>query len=127
MAAVCQRASAPWPSCRWPAADRRACQRSVSGHQCAGGRMSAITGIVGGMTYSIVAEGLVKRFGETVALAGVDLEVRTGSVFGLLGPNGAGKTTAVRILATLVRPDAGHATVGSYDLVASPPPVPPRS
>src|SRR5260370_38266973 len=119
MAAVCQRASAPWPSCRWPAAERRACQRSVRGQQCAGGRMSATTGIVGGMTYSIVAEGLVKRFGETVALAGVDLEVRTGSVFGLLGPNGAGKTTAVRILATLVRPDAGHATVGGYDVVAS--------
>jgi energy-coupling factor transporter ATP-binding protein EcfA2 len=60
------------------------------------------------MTYSIVAEGLVKRFGETVARAGVDLGVRTGSVLGLLGPTGAGKTTAVRILATLVRPDAGH-------------------
>ena len=69
------------------------------------------------MTYSIVAEGLVKRFGETVALAGVDLAVRTGSVFGLLGPNGAGKTTAVRILATLVTPDGGHATVGGHDVV----------
>jgi oleandomycin transport system ATP-binding protein len=56
------------------------------------------------MTYSIVAERLVKRFGETLALDGIDLAVRTGSVFGLLGPNGAGKTTAVRILATLVRP-----------------------
>src|SRR5262245_40636704 len=66
---------------------------------------------------AIVAEGLVKSFGETTALAGVDLAVRTGSVLGLLGPNGAGKTTAVRILATLLQPDAGRATVGGYDVV----------
>src|SRR3989440_11510936 len=70
-----------------------------------------------GMTHSIVAEGLVKRYGETTALAGIDLAVRTGTVFGLLGPNGAGKTTAVRVLATLVRPDAGRALVGGYDVV----------
>jgi len=69
------------------------------------------------MTHSIVAEGLVKRYGETTALAGIDLTVRTGTVFGLLGPNGAGKTTAVRVLATLIRPDAGRATVGGYDVV----------
>jgi oleandomycin transport system ATP-binding protein len=69
------------------------------------------------MTNAIVAEGLVKRFGETTALAGVDLAVRTGSVLGLLGPNGAGKTTAVRVLATLIKPDQGHATVGGYDVV----------
>ena len=69
------------------------------------------------MTYSILAEGLVKRFRETVALDGIDLAVRTGSVFGLLGPNGAGKTTAVRILATLLRPDGGHATVCGHDVV----------
>jgi oleandomycin transport system ATP-binding protein len=69
------------------------------------------------MTYSIVAEGLTKRYGETVALAGVDLAARTGSVLGLLGPNGAGKTTAVRVLATLVRPDSGRATVCGYDVV----------
>jgi oleandomycin transport system ATP-binding protein len=69
------------------------------------------------MTYSIVAEGLVKRYGEVTALAGIDLAVRTGSVFGLLGPNGAGKTTAVRVLATLVRPDAGRALVGGHDVV----------
>ena len=71
------------------------------------------------MTYSIVAEGLVKRFGlqgGTVALDGIDLAVRTGSVFGLLGPNGAGKTTAVRILATQLRPDAGHAAVCGHDV-----------
>jgi oleandomycin transport system ATP-binding protein len=69
------------------------------------------------MTYSILAEGLVKRFEDTVALDGIDLAVRTGSVFGLLGPNGAGKTTAVRILATLLRPDGGHATVCGHDVV----------
>ncbi|MGH3343418.1 MAG: ATP-binding cassette domain-containing protein [Carbonactinosporaceae bacterium] len=69
------------------------------------------------MTHAIWAEGLVKRFGETTALAGVDLEVRAGTVLGVLGPNGAGKTTAVRVLATLLRPDAGRATVGGYDVV----------
>jgi oleandomycin transport system ATP-binding protein len=69
------------------------------------------------MTHAIQAEGLVKRFGDTVALDGVDLEAREGSVLGVLGPNGAGKTTAVRILATLLRPDAGRATVGGYDVV----------
>jgi oleandomycin transport system ATP-binding protein len=69
------------------------------------------------MSYAIEAEGLVKRFGKTTALAGVDLAARTGSVLGVLGPNGAGKTTAVRILATLLRPDAGHARVGGFDVV----------
>ena len=61
------------------------------------------------VTYAIETHGLVKRFGKTTALAGVDLAARTGSVLGLLGPNGAGKTTAVRILATLLRPDGGSA------------------
>lgn len=68
------------------------------------------------MTYAIRAEGLVRRFGATTALAGVDLAVPTGTVFGLLGPNGAGKTTAVRVLATLLAADEGHATVGGYDV-----------
>jgi len=67
--------------------------------------------------YAIRAEGLVKRFGKTTALAGVDLAVRTGTVLGVLGPNGAGKTTAVRVLATLLRPDQGHASVFGYDVV----------
>ncbi|SCL34333.1 oleandomycin transport system ATP-binding protein [Micromonospora pallida] len=68
------------------------------------------------MTHAIRAEGLVRRFGATTALAGVDLEVPSGSVFGLLGPNGAGKTTTVRVLATLLQADEGHATVGGYDV-----------
>ena len=56
---------------------------------------------------AVEAQGLVKRFGEVPALAGVDLQVPAGGVLGLLGPNGAGKTTAVRILTTLLPPDAG--------------------
>ncbi len=69
------------------------------------------------VTNAIETHGLVKRFGKTTALAGVDLTARTGSVLGLLGPNGAGKTTAVRILATLLRPDAGSAAVCGHDVV----------
>ena len=69
------------------------------------------------MTYAFQAEGLVKRFGSTSALSGIDLAARQGSILGVLGPNGAGKTTAVRILATLLRPDAGTATVAGYDVV----------
>jgi len=65
----------------------------------------------------IRAEGLQKRFGQTVALAGVDLDVPTGSILGVLGPNGAGKTTAVRILTTLSKPDAGSAWVAGHDVV----------
>src|SRR5437764_8830535 len=60
---------------------------------------------------------VVKRFGGTTALAGVDLEVAQGTVFGLLGPNGAGKTTLVRVLATLLEPDAGRAEVFGRDVV----------
>jgi oleandomycin transport system ATP-binding protein len=72
---------------------------------------------------AIAAEGLVKKYGSTTALDGVNLSVPTGTVLGVLGPNGAGKTTAVRILGTLLRPDAGHATVGGYDVVRDAPRV----
>ena len=66
--------------------------------------------------YAVEAQGLVKRYGTTTALAGIDLEVPTGTVIGVLGPNGAGKTTAVRILTTLTDPDDGNATVAGYDV-----------
>ncbi|HYK30890.1 MAG TPA: ATP-binding cassette domain-containing protein [Streptosporangiaceae bacterium] len=69
------------------------------------------------MTYAIEAQGLVKRFGKTLAVDGVDLAVSPGMVLGLLGPNGAGKTTVVRMLATLLRPDAGSAKVCGADVV----------
>jgi ABC-2 type transport system ATP-binding protein len=65
----------------------------------------------------IEAHGLTKRFGSTVALDGIDLEVPAGAILGVLGPNGAGKTTAVRILTTLSIPDAGTARVAGYDVV----------
>ncbi len=70
-----------------------------------------------GMTTVIKAEGLTKRFGATQALAGVDLHAESGRVLALLGPNGAGKTTIVRILATLLKPDAGRARVSGYDVL----------
>ncbi|MET0415974.1 MAG: ATP-binding cassette domain-containing protein [Actinoplanes sp.] len=66
------------------------------------------------------AEGLRKRFGQTQALDGVDLAMRRGTVLGVLGPNGAGKTTAVRVLATLLRPDAGSAFVAGIDVLREP-------
>jgi oleandomycin transport system ATP-binding protein len=72
------------------------------------------------MAVMIRTEGLAKAFGTTRALDGVDLEVEAGTVLGLLGPNGAGKTTAVRILATLLAPTSGNATVGGYDVVRQP-------
>jgi ABC-2 type transport system ATP-binding protein len=66
---------------------------------------------------AIVVEGLEKSYGSVKALCGVDFSARTGTVLGLLGPNGAGKTTAVRILATLLKPDAGTARVAGLDVV----------
>jgi oleandomycin transport system ATP-binding protein len=68
----------------------------------------------------VEVRGIVKTFGATRALDGVDLTVREGTVLGLLGPNGAGKTTLVRILSTLVKPDAGTAFVGGYDVLRQP-------
>ena len=66
---------------------------------------------------AIETEALVKRFGSTVALSGLDLRVPQGGILGMLGPNGAGKTTAVRVLATLLRPDSGRARVLGADVV----------
>ncbi|MEM9034983.1 MAG: ATP-binding cassette domain-containing protein, partial [Actinomycetota bacterium] len=72
------------------------------------------------MTNAIQATGLVKRYGEVVALAGLDLDVPEGTVLGLLGPNGAGKTTAVSILTTLIEADEGEANIAGVDLRSDP-------
>ena len=69
------------------------------------------------MTNSVVAEGLTKRFGDTVAVDAIDFVVASGTVVGLLGPNGAGKTTAIRMFTTLLRPDGGRALVAGFDVV----------
>ncbi|MFG2952406.1 ATP-binding cassette domain-containing protein [Streptomyces sp. NPDC048291] len=69
---------------------------------------------------AVSVRGLVKHYGDTKALDGVDLDVRQGTVMGVLGPNGAGKTTLVRILSTLLQPDAGEATVAGYDVLRQP-------
>ncbi len=71
-------------------------------------------------TSAIEAEGLAKRFKDVKALDGIDMVAREGTVFGLLGPNGAGKTTAIRVLSTLLKPDAGRASVGGYDVERQP-------
>jgi len=72
------------------------------------------------VTHAIQATGLSKRYGEVVALDDVSLQVPTGTVLGLLGPNGAGKTTCIRILTTLLRPDAGQARVAGADVLREP-------
>ncbi len=72
------------------------------------------------MTNAVVAEGLVKKYGEVTALDGLSLSVPAGTVLGVLGPNGAGKTTTVRILTTLLQPDAGRAEVAGIDVLADP-------
>src|ERR1700704_5737601 len=72
---------------------------------------------------AVRVEGVTKSFGATAALVGVELIVPEGTVFGLLGPNGAGKTTLVRVLATLLTPDAGRAEVFGRDVVGYAPPV----
>jgi daunorubicin resistance ABC transporter ATP-binding subunit len=71
------------------------------------------------MTPAIHAEGVRQTFGEVVALDGLDLTVEAGTVFGLLGPNGAGKTTLVRVLATLLKPTAGRASILGHDVVGA--------
>ena len=81
------------------------------------GRAGAGDRMTGAHELAIEAEGLVKSFGDTKAVDGVDLSVRKGAVYGMLGPNGAGKTTTIRMLATLLRPDAGSARVLGHDIV----------
>ncbi|MDQ3661948.1 MAG: ATP-binding cassette domain-containing protein [Actinomycetota bacterium] len=71
-----------------------------------------------GLTQHVVAEGLVRRFGSIVAVAGVDLSIGAGEIFGFLGPNGAGKSTMVRMLTTLLKPSEGRALVAGRDVVA---------
>ena len=78
---------------------------------------------IGGMTHTsltsdwaVEADGLVKTFGDNRAVDGVDLRVRTGTVYGVLGPNGAGKTTTISMLATLLRPDGGSARIFGHDV-----------
>jgi oleandomycin transport system ATP-binding protein len=78
------------------------------------------TGPAGATEHAVEARGLTKTLGDTLALDGVDLVVPRGTVLGLLGPNGAGKTTAVRVLSTLIRPDAGSASIGGFDVVRQP-------
>ncbi|MBA3523712.1 MAG: ATP-binding cassette domain-containing protein, partial [Geodermatophilaceae bacterium] len=70
--------------------------------------------------WAVQAEGLTKKYGQVRALDGLDLEIAPGTVTGVLGPNGAGKTTAVRVLATLLRPDAGTARVAGHDVLRAP-------
>lgn len=69
---------------------------------------------------AVQARGLVKKFGENTAVDGVDLSIPRGGIYGVLGPNGAGKTTVIRMLATLLRPDGGEATVLGHDVAAEP-------
>jgi ABC-2 type transport system ATP-binding protein len=95
--------------------------RSVFGtHRGVAGGQSMSRVADGGNDAAIEASGLRKRYGDLEALCGVDLRVTGGTVYGLLGPNGAGKTTAVRILATLLRPDGGNARVAGADVLAEP-------
>ena len=102
------------------ARSQRACERYASALRAAARKLRGMNSTKKpDMDYAIEATGLRKRYGDTKALDGVDLFARRGSVLGVLGPNGAGKTTAVRVLATLVAPDAGSARVDGYDVAAS--------
>lgn len=82
-----------------------------------GKRKKTLTGPSG---WAIEAHGLVKTYGSNRAVDGVDLKVRTGTVYGVLGPNGAGKTTTIRMLATLLKPDAGSASIFGHDVLKEP-------
>nr|NIR40699.1 ATP-binding cassette domain-containing protein [Actinomycetota bacterium]NIS35629.1 ATP-binding cassette domain-containing protein [Actinomycetota bacterium]NIT98232.1 ATP-binding cassette domain-containing protein [Actinomycetota bacterium]NIU21864.1 ATP-binding cassette domain-containing protein [Actinomycetota bacterium]NIU70281.1 ATP-binding cassette domain-containing protein [Actinomycetota bacterium] len=68
----------------------------------------------------VIAEGLVRTFGSLTAVAGIDLEIEAGEIFGFLGPNGAGKSTTVRMLVTLLRPTEGTARVAGFDVITEP-------
>jgi oleandomycin transport system ATP-binding protein len=99
------------------------CRRDVGGSSVTGDTVTGMTRYdddPAGARRAVTVRGLVKHYGETKALNGVDLDVAEGTVMGVLGPNGAGKTTLVRILSTLLAPDAGRATVAGYDVVRQP-------
>ena len=72
------------------------------------------------MTAIVETQGLVKRYDRTLAVAGVDLDIEQGEIFGLVGPNGAGKTTTLRMLATLLRPSAGDAEIAGWSVTRNP-------
>jgi ABC-2 type transport system ATP-binding protein len=91
-----------------------------SGGYDLGGRPHQATSDEDAGAAAVVASGLVRRFGSTVAVDGLDLCVRRGEIYGFLGPNGAGKSTVVRILCTLLKPTAGTASVAGYDVVRDP-------
>jgi ABC-2 type transport system ATP-binding protein len=114
-AAVPQRA--PVTALPTPSPVAASAVRLVSGSVAAPAQVPARSQDVDGSAV-VVAEGVVKSFGGLVALAGVDLEVKSGSVVGLLGRNGAGKSTLVRILSTLLLPDAGRVHIGGIDVVS---------
>ncbi|MCX4749449.1 ATP-binding cassette domain-containing protein [Kitasatospora sp. NBC_01287] len=90
------------------------------GHRTASAGTEAGTQAGADRANAVEARGIVKHFGATKALDGVDLTVRQGTVLGVLGPNGAGKTTLIRVLSTLIKPDAGSAVVGGYDVLRQP-------
>ena len=94
----------------------RSRRRALDVHHCIAYGVLAMAYSVPDLAIS--TNGLVKRFGSTVALDGLDPAVPSGTVCGLLGPNGAGKTTAVRVLATLLRFDAGRAFVAGFDVAS---------